>query len=922
IPPRTMEAFEEELAQDLRAAEEPPLVNRRAEVSAADRERLNLPDEAAPTVPEEPPQTASLAKAEGAAIRERLGLEELPPAARQSFQSAWDEAKGRNLADQATDIAQEAAASRRPLTPTEHAGAVQRYLELERDLTDVRSTLADAIRQGNDRATQQLSARSQRILDEIDALTEATDRTGSEAGRALSIRRLRANVETFTLASGLQMARGRKGGSLTPGEISQIERLTEQVSTLEEQNTTLRTENDVLEQKRQKAIAEQVVRVEAKRTRGGTARLQSERQVILKQLAELGVRLNDISGVSAEGSYLIGKLAVNHIREAVARTGERVALNRIVETVLAELNNPEIQARDIHEALNARDPKRQQRQQSEVTRQIRRLKSHARLLTQVEDAEAGIFAPGRTQPARPAEIRALQKRLTELRNSAYRSGLRPERLERAIATINELQDQLANHFRNIKQRKVVEVTPELAAMQAKIRGLRQEMRVEDTLADLEEQLRTGDFRIPERRVAPRVSPQLERKQIALRRARRRWRDAIERMAPLTVHRAVGETAGFLRTMKATADMSATLRQGLWLSPRRPVKAAKAFTEAVKGFFSEYTTDQIDNAIRQHPNQFFRDRAKLELTERGGRLSDREEHFQSSVAERLPLGVGAVVRASERHMTTDLNLLRVAAFDQFLELYPNTTTEESRAWADFVNISSGRGHLGRLAPVANELSLVFFAPRFAVSRVQTPLMIFKYWHLPRVRKEIAKDQAAVVGLGLTVLGLAALAGAAVGLDPRDPDFGKIRIGNTRIDIWGGVQQPARVIARIILGLTDRTGLTGRHLTKSEKEINPLEILGRFTAFKIAPTISIPLELYRGRTAVGEEVTPSETAVRAILPMVFEDIYEGFRESLPKAALAAGSAFLGLGVATYGDRQAARGGPRAPRRPQPPRLPVRR
>ncbi|KKM05570.1 hypothetical protein LCGC14_1752750, partial [marine sediment metagenome] len=302
--PRTVEAFEEELARDLRAVEKPPLVNRRPEVSVADRRRLNLPGEErfslddllrtkpkqlTEGVPEKPPQVsdipprveaptegiapqeptpvlpkiASLNKAEGAAIRERLGLEELPPVVRQSFQSAWDEAKGRNLAEQATDVAQEAAASRRPLTPTEHAGAVQRYLELERDLTEVRSALADAVRQNNDQITQQLSVRSQRILDEIDALTEATDRTGSEAGRALSIRRLRANVETFTLASGLQMARSRKGGSLAPQEIGKIEELTGRISALEEQNTKLRTENDELEQKRLQAIAEQVVRVEA-----------------------------------------------------------------------------------------------------------------------------------------------------------------------------------------------------------------------------------------------------------------------------------------------------------------------------------------------------------------------------------------------------------------------------------------------------------------------------------------------------------------------------------------------------------------------------------------------------------------------------------------------------------------------------------
>jgi hypothetical protein len=222
-----------------------------------------------------------------------------------------------------------------------------------------------------------------------------------------------------------------------------------------------------------------------------------------------------------------------------------------------------------------------------------------------------------------------------------------------------------------------------------------------------------------------------------------------------------------------------------------------------------------------------------------------------------------------------------------------------------------------------MAIVFFAPRFAVSRIQTPFMIFKFWRLPRVRKEIAKDYAAVVALGLTALGLAAAAGLRVGLDPRDSDFGKIRIGNTRIDIWGGVQQPVRVLVRIFLGLTDRFGLTGKELTESEKEVNPLELLGRFTAFKIAPSVSIPLELYRGKTAVGEETTPSETAVRAMLPIIFEDVHEAFRDAgLSRAALAGGSAFLGIGVSTFGDRARSIGGPRAPRRPQPPRLPIRR
>ena len=43
--PRTMQEFEEELARDLRAVEQPPLINRRPEVPTVDRKRLNLPSE-------------------------------------------------------------------------------------------------------------------------------------------------------------------------------------------------------------------------------------------------------------------------------------------------------------------------------------------------------------------------------------------------------------------------------------------------------------------------------------------------------------------------------------------------------------------------------------------------------------------------------------------------------------------------------------------------------------------------------------------------------------------------------------------------------------------------------------------------------------------------------------------------------------
>ena len=61
---------------------------------------------------------------------------------------------------------------------------------------------------------------------------------------------------------------------------------------------------------------------------------------------------------------------------------------------------------------------------------------------------------------------------------------------------------------------------------------------------------------------------------------------------------------------------------------------------------------------------------------------------SNLVRKVPI-LKQVAAASERHMTTYLNLLRTAAFDQFVAANPNATQAELKAWAAFVNVASGR-----------------------------------------------------------------------------------------------------------------------------------------------------------------------------------------------------------------------------------------
>ena len=888
-PPEAYEALEKHYAEKRLA----PKGGEKVKTEPPKPEVVEAPKEAVAEA--EPEGIIGLNKVETDALRKNVGLDKLPEAERRTWERTISDAKKAKLDETALETAAEVTKSKRPISDTEHAGMVLKAAKLANEYKASIAEISKLVESGKIEAAAIERMRAEGIIEQFDLLTEGVRYGRREAARVMSIGRMMVELDTYDIVSLMQRARANKGKKLTPQETTKYEDFAKRHEMLEEKYKKLETDYEKVTANQERIIAQRVAHNEAKkakikqRLKAKKEDIFAEREAIKKEIEALGYRINDITGATPEAARLIGKLAVSYIREGV------VNLDAVVKRVLTDL--PDLVERDVWQALVARDPKRQLKAKKEVNRQISSLKRQAQLLLDIEKAEKGIFEKiERKKVDTPAQIKILQKKLRDLRTEAYRSGLEASKLENGLRRINELQDQLANQYRNIRKKRPVE-SAELKAIKENLDELRQSLRAEDKIAQLNEQLRTGEFEVkkPVKRVK---SPDLERRQIELNMLRRQIKGAIEEMAPVTLKKVTRETVNTLRTAKATADMSATLRQGLVLSVRRPKLFLRTFGKSFKAFFSEYKAEQIDAAIKGADHHYIREKSGLYLSPLDiAKVSAREEMFMSRWAEKIPL-YKIIVKASERHMISHLNMLRTGAFDQFLAKYPNATRAELSAWADFVNVASGRGNLGKLATFSNTLALFIFAPRFAISRIQTPFKIFQYWKNPRVRKEIAKDYAALVTLGMTTLTLAKLSGAEVGLNPREADFGKIKIGNTRIDIWGGFQQPARLVARIGIGATDKLGWTGKDLTDWQKDINPLELVGRFAAYKSAPLVTIPLELYRGKTIVNEPVTPGQTAIRAVMPMVYEDIYEAYRlDGKGVAAVSGGLSFMGTATQTY-------------------------
>jgi hypothetical protein len=354
-----------------------------------------------------------------------------------------------------------------------------------------------------------------------------------------------------------------------------------------------------------------------------------------------------------------------------------------------------------------------------------------------------------------------------------------------------------------------------------------------------------------------------------------------------------DIASLPRTLITTADLGATLRQGLLLSARRPMMAAGAFVRSVKAAFNQHTADEIYVALKNRPLAEEGEKAGLYLTPLDRiDAAAREEAFSTSLAEEIP-GYRHVVLGSERHMVTHLNILRAAAFDGFVQNHPHSTQEDRKAFAKYVNAASGRGSLGDFESASRNLSFIFFSARFMVSRFQAPLSLATNWNNPVVRNEIAKDFGAMLGTGSVVLFLAALAGADVGLDPEKSDFGKIIIGNTRIDLWAGFQQPARLV--MLYGLK---GLDTAGFDVLSRDVDLVYSTMKFGQYKLAPSITIPIELIQGKNAIGQEVTPLQTISRNALPLFVQDSWEVITSDNPeRAAVTVPLSILGAGVSVY-------------------------
>jgi len=454
-------------------------------------------------------------------------------------------------------------------------------------------------------------------------------------------------------------------------------------------------------------------------------------------------------------------------------------------------------------------------------------------------------------------------------------------------------------------------------------------RLEKELTETNRRLGMGEGPKPK---APKIMDDTEamRLRAELEQARIKLKQSVTPQERITVssitRRAVHEVGGGFKSLKASMDISAPMRQGRKFMLSESGSWLKAWVPQMKSFASEKQYLIHNERIKADEYYIRAKRSHLALSDIDAPIgtAGREEAFVGGVTDKLP-----GIRNSSRAYTSYLNDLRFNVFKKYMQYWDSmgiNNPSKEKELANFINAMTDRGQLGRWELAAPDLNVLFFSPRRVMGQLQSPQYMLS--RDPEIRKLAIKSHVAYLSGVASMLALAKMSGAKVEADPRSNEFAKIRIGNTRIDLTGGDATLTRYMAQFISRATSRDG-KAKEMTTYQKKNLPVS----FMRSKSSPMTGLIWNLWTGEDFTGKDVAKAykddtwKQLFNDMAPIVWTDIMEAYNEIGTAGAI--GTSVLsgvGVGIQTYeykpkkGNKPKGRTGP--PSRPKPPTRPTQR
>lgn len=324
----------------------------------------------------------------------------------------------------------------------------------------------------------------------------------------------------------------------------------------------------------------------------------------------------------------------------------------------------------------------------------------------------------------------------------------------------------------------------------------------------------------------------------------------------------------VKSLKATADLSAAGRQGWILSLTHPRMAFRSFIKQLKSL-NQKQYQNFKTWLNLHPSIELAEASDLYLSTLADAkdLNEREEAFMSRLfgddpyfdnkkAEKIRRGITFPIRKAEDAYKTYLDNIRIETFTLFAkEVHERLKREgassedfekEMKGIAKFINYATGRGEWG--SPLLNA---TFFSTRYWESRLQLLNPVF-YGKLPPKARNIAlKNMAGFVGATALLMLIWKLGGGELEWDDvDDPNTLKLKWGNYSYDISAGLVTHLRYLGRMASIPFEDEPKRG---TKAEKAADLTIKYGRS---KLSPVAGSTWNALSGKNFIGEPTSWKE------------------------------------------------------------------
>jgi len=367
--------------------------------------------------------------------------------------------------------------------------------------------------------------------------------------------------------------------------------------------------------------------------------------------------------------------------------------------------------------------------------------------------------------------------------------------------------------------------------------------------------------------------------------------------PKNYGKAIINTGGAFKSFLSTLDDSFFGTQGIKQLYDSPVLWTKKLLSSFKKMAQQITAKGNilqggDDAVMDliMAKQFAKKNARNGVYRKAGLDIGikAEEAFPVSLPEKIPL-LGRLFKASEVAFNGSAIELRSSYFDKIYDIAKKSgrdveNIDELKALGSLANEMTGRGNLGRFAPLSTEINNLLFSGRFLASIVHFVTAHSLDKAATPLTRSLARKNLLKMIVGTSAIATLSnlIKPGSVEIDPRSSTFAKIKRGDNKyIDITGKVSSLITLMSRLVPTL--HNGKWGFWFKNQKGEWRDstdgkygadtaLDIFENFFEGKTSPLAGLVRDIWNGSDFEGKKITPERTIKKNITPLFLQSANE--------------------------------------------------